>query len=155
MRILKFEWEVKYSWGLKKPVRERIVQRKTEFCFIDKLEEIKTGNDSYIVTLNDNISSEEELLNEFYTKLNFPSYFGFNWNALYDCLVYLENIQQENVIIYHNALPQLYDDDMKIYLDILKDSSGEWIGMDWCTKSHVIKVYFNMQDYDKVQQIMR
>ncbi|MCL2598204.1 MAG: barstar family protein [Paludibacter sp.] len=154
MKILKFSWETEYSWGIGKSTTKRIVQRKTEFCFIDKFEEIKMENNSFAVTLSDNIFLKEELLNEYYIKLKFPSYFGFNWDALYDCLAYMENIQQKNVIIYHNALPQLNDNDMKIYLKILKDSSGEWIGMDWCANNHTINIYFSMQDYDKVQQLI-
>jgi hypothetical protein len=71
-----------------------------------------------------------------------------------DSLANLENIKQENVVIYHNVLPQLNDKDTEIYLKILKDSSGEWIGMDWCTNSHVIMIYFNLRDYNKVQQIV-
>lgn len=154
MKTLKFEWEIKYSWGLKKPFREAIVQRKTELYFIDKFEEIKTRNDSCVVTFNNNSSSKEELLNEYYIKLKFPTYFGFNWDALSDCLACLENIQQEHIVIYHHILPQLNDNDMKIFLRILKDSSGEWIGMDWCTQNHIIDIYFNMQDYDKVKKML-
>lgn len=154
MKTLKFDWNIDYLWGIGKSVTKQIVQRKTEFCFIDKFDEIKTKNNSYMVTLNDSISSKYELLNEFYTKLKFPSYFGFNWDALLDCLAYLENIEQESIVIYHNVLPQLNDKDMEIYIKILKDSSGEWIGMDWCTNNPVIKVYFNIRDYDKIKQFI-
>jgi hypothetical protein len=153
MRTLKFDWEIKYSWGLKKPFREAIVQRKTEFHFVNELEEIKTRNDSYMVIFNTS-TSKEELLNEYYIKLKFFPCFGFNWDALSDSLVCLENIQQKHIVIYHHILPQLNDNDMKIFLEILKDSSGEWIGMDWCTQNHIIDIYFNMQDYDKVQRIV-
>lgn len=153
--MIGFDWKIKYSWDLKKTDRERIVQRKTKFYFIDKFEEIETNNNLYIVTLKDNISSKEELLNEYYAKLKFPSYFGFNWDALNDCLVNLDNIQQEKVVIYHHTIPLLNEENMKIYLSILKDSTGEWVGMDWCTNNHVIYVYFNSRDYDRVQQIVR
>jgi hypothetical protein len=154
MKTLEFDWATAYLWGTGKYATKRMVHRKTEFCFIDKFEEIKTENSSYIVTLNDNISSEEELLNEYYVKLKFPAYFGFNWNALYDSLLNLENIKQEKVVIYHHTLPLLHIEDMKIYLDILKSSSGEWIGMDWCPNNQIINIYFNLKDYDRVLQII-
>jgi RNAse (barnase) inhibitor barstar len=152
MKTLKFDWEVEYLWGIGKSANKRIIQRKTEFYFIDKFEEIETRNNPYIVALNDNIFSKEELLNEYYVKLKFSSYFGFNWDALLDSLANLENVKQEDVAIYHDALPQLNDKDTEIYLKILKDSSGEWIGMDWCTNNHVLMIYFNLRDYNKVLQ---
>jgi hypothetical protein len=62
MKTLKFDWDVEYSWGIGKSATKRIVHRKTEFYFIDKFEEVETRNNPYIVDINNNIFSEEELL---------------------------------------------------------------------------------------------
>lgn len=154
MKTLKFDWNIDYLWGIGSFSSKRVVQRKTEFYFIDTFEEIKIEGDTYVVVLNGNIFFKEDLFNEYYTKLKFPSYFGFNWEALEDCLKDLIWIEQESIIIYHPDLPQLSDEDMKTYLKIIRDSSGEWIGMDWCQKNPVISVFFNLKDYDKVQQFI-
>lgn len=41
------------------------------------------------------IESEEQLFNELNFKLKFPPYFGFNWNAIYDCLTDFSWIEQK------------------------------------------------------------
>jgi hypothetical protein len=72
MKIIEFHWVINtWTFRNKKQIPMSI-EREAEFFFIDKSEEIETKNNSYIVTLNDSISSEEELLNEYYVKLKFP-----------------------------------------------------------------------------------
>jgi hypothetical protein len=149
MKTLKFDWEVENLWGIGKSTTKRIIQRKTEFYFIDKFEEIETRNNPYVVALNDNIFSKEELLNEYYIKFNFP-YFGFNWDALLDCLRDLDWIKQKDILIYHEKFPTLNQKGLKIYLEILRDLVGHWKQYE----EHNFEVYFNINDYDKIQQIM-
>ncbi|MBU3677415.1 MAG: barstar family protein [Chitinophagaceae bacterium] len=47
-----------------------------------------------------NISNTPQLFNEFQQLLNFPAYFGFNFDALEDMLLDLSWIPSQHVIIY-------------------------------------------------------
>jgi len=48
-----------------------------------------------------------------------PGYFGFNFNALHDCLRNLFWISQECVVLIHEELPSLDQESLAIYLDVL------------------------------------
>ena len=74
-----------------------------EFYYIENENEIHNQNNAYLVKI-DCINSKDELLTVYSIKLKFPSYFGFNWDALFDCLRDLDWIEQKTIIIYH---PQL------------------------------------------------
>ena len=41
----------------------------------------------------------------FSLEFNFPSYFGKNWDALYDCLTDLRWLKEKNILIVHDDLP--------------------------------------------------
>jgi len=149
MKRLDFHWIVNtWTYANKKRIPQSI-ENNAEFYFIENPAEINNKSNAYFVTIiNDNIS-EEDLFNEYYAKFKFP-YFGFNWDALNDCLGGLEWIEQKNVIIYHPQLPQLNEKDLKIYLEILRNAVSLWNKYE----EHNFEVYFNLKDFDKVQQIV-
>ncbi len=120
-----------------------------EFYFLDELKDNECGNNSFFVKIDKKITSENELLDFYYTKFEFP-YFGFNWDALWDCLADLDWIKQRNIIIYHQKLPKLEGRDLKIYLSILYDAIEHWKKYE----EHNFEVCFDMSDYDVVQQII-
>jgi len=149
MKRLDFNWvENTWTYVNKKRIPQSI-KKNAEFYFIEKQEEISNKNDAYFVTIVSDNFSEENLLNEYYKKFKFP-YFGFNWDALLDCLRDLEWIEQINIIVYHPQLPQLNKKDLKIYLEILRDAIWDW--KQW--EEHNFEIYFNMQDYNKVQKLI-
>ncbi|OAV67795.1 Barstar (barnase inhibitor) [Bacteroidales bacterium Barb6] len=121
-----------------------------EFYFIDNISEIESENNLYVVKLNNNYTTEEELLNEYYLLLQLPLYFGFNWDALYDCLKDFHWIKQKDIIIYHERLPQLEKNDLRIYLEILHDTVIHWRKYE----EHNFNVYFNLKDYSTAQQVI-
>ena len=74
------------------------------------------------------------LLNYLFEALNFPSYFGNNWDALYDCLSAMYWIAEPRVILIHSGLPNLDRENLTTYLNILneialfeKDANTEYI----------------------------
>lgn len=67
------------------------------------------------------LTSKEELFEAYNKQLRFP-YFGYNWDALWDCLCILDWLEQENVCLLHKAIPSLPPDDMMVYLEILHDT---------------------------------
>jgi hypothetical protein len=72
------------------------------------------------------VIGKEKLLSALNAKLKFPSYFGFNWDALYDVLRDFHWVKERIIVLVHDYLPVLDNDDLKIYLNILSDSSRDW-----------------------------
>ena len=149
MKRIDFHWvENTWTYANKKQIPQSI-EKNAEFYFIENEREIQNQNNSYLVKF-DCINSKDELFSAYSTNLKFPSYFGFNWDALFDCLKDLDWIEQKTIIIYHLQLPQLNEKDLKIYLEILRDVVGHWKKCE----EHFFEFYFNMQDCDKVQQLI-
>jgi RNAse (barnase) inhibitor barstar len=79
-----------------------------------------------VVRLTLDSSFTEELLYTAYDEtLRFP-YFGRNWDALLDVLGCLYDIDEYEIQIVHTELPNLSDDDMRIYIEILYDVCDKW-----------------------------
>jgi len=68
------------------------------------------------------IKSKQALLHELHRRLKFPDYFGFNWDALLDCIRDLSWLPPGQVFLVHRDIP-LEDDilNQKTYLTILKN----------------------------------
>jgi RNAse (barnase) inhibitor barstar len=66
------------------------------------------------------IETENELLLAYALGMGFPSYFGYNWDALWDCLMSRENLEGRPVAIRHRDVPLLkVTDQCQIYLELL------------------------------------
>jgi len=84
------------------------------------------------------VEGEDELFKKLGDQLQFPDYFGHNWNAVYDCLSDFHWILKKGVVLVHNTIPVLSDASLKIYLEVLVDATGNWKEVD----SHYLKVVF-------------
>lgn len=72
------------------------------------------------------IRTRETLFEVLRRELRLPDYFGENWDALADCLRDLSWIDERRVAIEHAELPQLNEDDLSIYLDLLAECVKDW-----------------------------
>ena len=87
--------------------------------------EVEIPTDSHVVLVPNGITDAKQLLSVLNEKLSFP-YFGFNWNALSDCLRDLQWIKERHVILIHNDLPALNAPDLENYLGVLDECIREW-----------------------------
>ncbi|MDR1763281.1 MAG: barstar family protein [Dysgonamonadaceae bacterium] len=152
MKIIDFYWKENdwtfFDKSVNKMVFHPVIEKHANFYFINDVKEIGNIN-SYFVEIIGNNLSKEDLMNNYYTKFKFP-YFGFNWDALWDCLCDLDWIGLKDIIIYHEVLPKLEDKDFKIYFKILRDAIGNW--NIW--NEHNFKVYFNLKNYEETEKII-
>jgi len=151
MRNIEFQW-VEKNWGYVNGKRQTLpsIHKQAIFYFVNEIEEIQVGNGDTLIAVFNSISSKDQLLQDYYNKFGFPDYFGFNWDALTDCLRDLDWVKQKNIIIYHNNLPMLPQKDLEIYLSILRGIVGHWNRYE----EHDFNVYFNIRNYDEVKQII-
>ena len=60
------------------------------------------------------------------TALALPDYFGRNWDALWDCITDLGWRAEPRLVLVHEDVPALDDDDLTIYVRLLRDAVESW-----------------------------
>jgi RNAse (barnase) inhibitor barstar len=125
---------------------------KNDRCF-DYIENINTivNDENFIAEVPKGISNVDDLFSALFDILNLPGYFGFNWNALYDCLCDFHWIDQHTVIIIHEDIPALSHKDLYLYLEVLQDAVNDWKP----GESHKLTVVFPKSYQDAVENIKK
>jgi hypothetical protein len=75
-----------------------------------------------VASIDSTLSDKQQLLASLAMQLQFPDYFGGNWDALDECLGDLSWLKQPRVLIYHRVLPMpggALAAERKIYLHTL------------------------------------
>ena len=93
------------------------------FCYCD---EYHAHPGEYVARIPGGLVATQELLATLANKLSLPPYFGFNWNALADCLRDLGWIKESRVALVHSDLPRIPEDDCRQYVDVLSEAIGSW-----------------------------
>lgn len=65
------------------------------------------------------VRSKEKLLGVYASGLRFPDYFGWNWDALEECL--RESLAESPLVIVHDALPFGEGKNRETYFSILRE----------------------------------
>jgi RNAse (barnase) inhibitor barstar len=116
-----------------------------------KIEACKNNHeDYYFAFLEKEINNQEQLFRRLYDVLQLPGYFGFNWNALYDCLTDFHWIKNKSIILYHEELPKLTQEELKIYLDLLRDAVVDWKDDD----EHSLDVVFPPREKKRIIELL-
>jgi RNAse (barnase) inhibitor barstar len=110
------------------------------------------NNNSLIVHI-ECANSKKELLAYISEKLYFPEYFGFNWDALFDCLSDFHWIKEKNIILVHDILPNLSKSDFETYVKILFDCIND---LDNChdMNEHIFEVIFPTMHKNFIENIL-
>jgi RNAse (barnase) inhibitor barstar len=123
------------------------MKNNTRFIFSDHYND---DEKVFLARLDRNIFTQEQLLDSLYKCLKFPFYFGFNWNALFDCVKDFNWITEFTIVLVHKELPQICECDLKIYLEILTDATDHWKSVD----GHNFEVIFSKKDQLFIMQLM-
>lgn len=81
---------------------------------------------AWVARLAERFEDREKLFDCLSEELQFPDYFGRNWDALYDLLCDLSWIDVKRVVLLHEGLPALQGAALSAYLEILADSISTW-----------------------------
>jgi len=112
----------------------------SEIKFITNAREYNPEN-TFTVHLPE-IRNKEELFSSVSLKLGFPSYFGFNWDALSECLRDLSWISFKKVNLIHDDIFLTNDgNSLTIYIDVLKDALQDWQN----SEAHDFDVFFPVE----------
>jgi RNAse (barnase) inhibitor barstar len=93
------------------------------------------------------LSGRDELLRALSQVLQLPTYFGFNWDALSDCLSDLHWMEDHTVVLVHTDLPDLPPADRDIYIAVLADAVRSWSPGD----RHRLRVLFPAAHRDELE----
>jgi RNAse (barnase) inhibitor barstar len=105
---------------------------------------------AFIAKIPKGIGDRKDLFAALGRLLQIPSYFGNNWDALYDSLRDLSWIQCCKVILIHEDLPSLDNSDMVKYLEILSDCVQDWKP----GEAHELAVAFPFESRDVIIDII-
>ena len=92
---------------------------KINILFINSEQE--TDSLTNIISIPQTVDSKLNLLEFFSKKMNFPDYFGYNWDSFYDTLLDDSWINKNEINLLHPQLPLLPPEDLKIYFEIIND----------------------------------
>jgi RNAse (barnase) inhibitor barstar len=119
------------------------------FRFIHGNEPRSFGRDAYVARIKA-VSSESELFQELADQLALPGYFGFNWNALDECVRDFHWIPQRLIVMVHDRLaPELPEADLQTYLEVLQDAVRDWKA----GEDHELRVAFDLSDRDRIEAL--
>jgi RNAse (barnase) inhibitor barstar len=103
----------------------------------------------YIARLS-NIDGKNELLVSIGRELRFPDYYGYNWDALEECLRDLSWINEKEVLLVHEDLPRLEGQDLRTYIHILSAAVNSWES----DSVHQLRVTFSKSDEPRVRPLL-
>lgn len=96
-------------------------QQASSWLFVDQPAEFSDPA-AVVVRVPCGIRSKRKLMAVLADRLKFPRYFGWNWDALYDCLTDAQI--SDRVVIVHRDLPFSAESDLlRTYLAILRELS--------------------------------
>ena len=110
-----------------------------KFKFIDEPQLYQKEN-AFVVHLS-GIQSEEQLFSKLNKKLEFPDYFGFNWDALLDLFCDFHWIKQKDIVLIHDEFPVLEEESLNTYVHTLIEAKKSW--RDWKEgEAHYLEIVF-------------
>ncbi len=83
-------------------------------------------SNAFVATVPAGITDVDELLRSLSEILKLPGYFGYNWDALSDCLRDFHWIPEHTVVLVHDEIPAIGERDLRIYLDVLTEAIESW-----------------------------
>ena len=107
--------------------------------------------DCFLGTVPAGLTSTGALLQALYDCLTLPGYFGFNWNALRDCLRDFHWIEQRRIVLRHLDLPPIPTADLRMYLEVLSEAVASWPP----DEKHSLQVVFPARRRQDIAAIMK
>lgn len=85
-----------------------------------------TYPNSFIAYMKTDVTAEEEVFEDLSKKLNFPDYFRFNWDAVWDLIRDLSWISERNIVLVYSNETELEPKIQDEYFKLLIEASEDW-----------------------------
>ena len=95
------------------------------------------------------VNNKRNLLEELSNKLEFPKYFGFNWDALYDLLCDFYWIEEKNIVVFHESVKNIPNNDLSKYLNIIQATCEWWLKYN----DHSVYFVFNYKEKERIKEL--
>jgi hypothetical protein len=125
------------------------MKTSNSFVFVSDIQNF-SASDAFMVRIKDHLYTTQQLFELLYRLLMLPGYFGFNWNALFDCFRDFHWIDKKMVIIVHDRLPEIPSADLRTYFEVLRDAVVDWKP----GEDHSLQVVFDEKDRIRVEAAM-
>jgi len=97
------------------------------FVITGDVDALRKGSTRLLHVPATELPGKDALLEWIARELEFPDYFGHNWDALEECLSDLSWIPERIVVLYHETLPLKSNTrDLRAYLGVLGDAVNAW-----------------------------
>ncbi len=106
--------------------------------------------DAHVATLASDLHSVPSLLTAIGAVLQFPPHAGKNFDALWDCIRDLRPARHK-IILVHQDLPDIPEQDLATYLELVRDAVLYWQGHD---DEHRLEVWFPEKDAARIKAIL-
>lgn len=114
---------------LTEELEPNVYQLQTEVSIEYLSKKCETKGFQFFYINGSQVSNKETFLNEVALSLQFPDYFGKNWDALQDCLTDLEWVSAQGYVIFYEdaeSFAQQNPQDWKIALNVLSSAVEFW-----------------------------
>jgi hypothetical protein len=121
------------------------------FTFLAHPEDCARSLDDVVARIPSDLPDRQILFDTLAKGLHFPTYFGYNWDALYDVLCDFSSILSRRIVMVPDELPVgLGEDNLKVYLEILRDAVKSWqLG-----EAHELVVVFPLSSQETIHSIL-
>ncbi|RXF73265.1 barstar family protein [Hansschlegelia zhihuaiae] len=96
------------------------------------------------------IRARQELFAAFSGSLWFPRDGELDWDALFERLCDLDWMADRKVVLVHDALPRLPDEELRVYLTVLRDAVRWWR----FDEPHELEVVFPETERERIERLL-
>lgn len=140
--------------GLRSLELARILSSKDTIPFVFDSNYDNKDPKALVVRVPGNVSDRDALMQILARELQFPAYFGHNWDALTDCLRDFSWLEAHQIVLVHEGLPLYFPaDDLTTYLEILMRSVREWELRE--EPEHELVVVFSTEAREPIERLLR